>query len=260
MANLSYHRNNLLHQNLSFTNSTDFPLDGYCFFHGQNFVIFTTFTTTYILLIVPLCILILYQGLKKWRQNTSFSSASVSHSDCFTYHCVTMFFHILTCLERFVAVVHPITYLSLKTERGIRIRNATIACVWLLCLVWTCLTRITNRMLIWDLCFMILALTVVSFCSISILCVLIRSGPGGKGEDRKTVDQSKQRAVFTIVSILGVLLLRVVSNLVWELMEISTRATECVIVTSVFWFNLPSCLVLPALFLHKERRRAQDFQ
>ncbi|XP_021168709.2 uncharacterized protein LOC110367370 isoform X1 [Fundulus heteroclitus] len=284
MADPSSYYNYRLQQN-----STSFSSDPYCFRHRQSIVILAAFAITYIVVFFPLCILILYQGLKKWMKNPGLSSASVSHSDCFTYHSVTMeligvfgfilcscsiykkmvdiaaigilvfffkwygevFFHILTCLERYLAVVHPITYLSLKSKRGTRIRNITIASVWLLCLVWTYLCKIT-KMIIWDLCYLIFALIVISFCCISVLCVLIQPGPGGQGKDRRRVDESKRRAFITIVSILGVLVLRVASNVIWELVMISTGLIECVMMAFTFWLNLPSSLVLPALFLYRE--------
>lgn len=268
--------------------SAVFPSGSFCFFFGRSFVVWSIFATTYVLLLFPLCILILCRGLQKLRQR-----AAVSHADCFTFHTVAMemigvlgyvlcscgiyrktfhlasvgmvvsfvkwygevLFHILTCLERYLAVMHPITYLSFRSERGIRIRNAAIACVWLLCLVWTCLCEATDLM-VWDLCFLILALVLVSFCSVSVLCVLIRPGPGGQGDDRSRVDQHKRRAFFTIMSILGVVVLRVVSNLVWEMMKVSTGSIQCIIVVSAFWFNIPSSLVLPALFLRRERKKA----
>ncbi len=115
-----------------------------------------------ILLLLPLCILVLYLGFQQWHQLPP--GTTMSHSDVFTYHMVgtellgilgfkltscgvhTEFhqiltvsiyllsinsngqtlFHILTCVERYLDVVHPITYLSLRTARGIRVRNVTI--------------------------------------------------------------------------------------------------------------------------------------
>lgn len=41
-------------------------------------------------------------------------------------------FHILTCVERCLAVVHPVPYLRLKNKRGVRIQAVSTGCVWLL--------------------------------------------------------------------------------------------------------------------------------
>ncbi|KAG8006021.1 hypothetical protein GBF38_005130 [Nibea albiflora] len=133
----------------------------------------TTFTVTSVLLLLPLYILVLYLGLQRRRQQRC--GATTSHSDLFTYHMVfmelisvlgsclcccgvhtdhplvtlvgiylsvinltgQMLFHILTCVERYLAVVHPVTYRSLKEARGIRMRNVIIGCVWLLCFAGT---------------------------------------------------------------------------------------------------------------------------
>ncbi|KAJ4945170.1 hypothetical protein JOQ06_013706, partial [Pogonophryne albipinna] len=72
-------------------------------------------------------------------------------------------FHVLTCLERYLAVVRPIIYLRLRNVQGVRIRNISIG--------------------------------------LSVLCVLIRPGPGN-GE---RVDQSKQSAFYTVTAITAAL-------------------------------------------------------
>ncbi len=135
---------------------------------SAGYVSVTTITFANILLL-PLYIYVLYLGLQRWRRQRS--GTTVSHSDFITYNMIAtellgtfgtvliccgvltdlplmvilgvclviekltaqMLFHILTCVERYLAVVHPITYLSLRKAREIRIRNITISCMWLLC-------------------------------------------------------------------------------------------------------------------------------
>ncbi|KAK2863416.1 hypothetical protein Q5P01_002949 [Channa striata] len=106
-------------------------------------------------------------------------------------------FHVLTCVERYLAVVHPITYRGLK-----------------------------------------------------------RSGPGEVGKDRERVDQSKQRAFYTIMSIMGVLWLLFVGVLVcvwlgFTATPLMSYRVRCVEMISAIWFNLPNSLLLPLLFLHR---------
>jgi len=262
-----------------------------CFLCSPGSFIFTSYIITNIFLLLPLCIFILYHGLQQQRQKRSTSTAAaMSHCDCFTYHMVTieligssgcivcscaiistrtdilsvgfsilsftgfgkMFFHILTCLERYLAVVHPIIYLSLKQERGIRIRNISTGCVWLLCSVLTSLQTTKELFIIVNFCLLILSLIVISFFSIFVLYVLISPGPGEQNRGRQKAEQPKKRAFYTIVTILGALVLNFTCGLVWAVLFASGESINCVIMTCELWFHLPSSLVLPLLFLHRE--------
>ena len=118
-----------------------------------------------------------------------------------------MFFHTLTCLERYLAVVHPIIYLSLKNERGIRIRNITNGCVWPLSIMEAYVFMLFNTYL--NLSVLIVILIIIVFFSLSVLCVLTRPGPGEQGGDGGRVDQSKQRAFYIIMVILVLLLVKI---------------------------------------------------
>ncbi|KAL3046058.1 hypothetical protein OYC64_004131 [Pagothenia borchgrevinki] len=206
----------LLHQIL--------PNEMECLISRPSSLIFLSFYITITLLILPICIFVLYLGLQRWRQRSS-TSSTTSHSDIFTFHmvlielvdysgftlylyglytvhviiyrvgyfvvCFTWYgrnsFHVLTCVERYLAVVHPVTYMNLKGERGVRIRNICIGCVWLIFIAVTPL-NIEKPLFYFDLSLTIIALGIVFFCSMSVLCVLIRPGPGEQGRDRKRVD------------------------------------------------------------------------
>ncbi|KAK2899464.1 hypothetical protein Q8A73_012593 [Channa argus] len=170
------------------------------------------FTITKVFLIFPLSVFVLYLGHQQWQQHCSFKMTS--DSDFFSFQMAAMeliselgwgllccgfythifymtivginvffiifpgqiMFHVLTCVEHYLAVVHPITYRGLKQSAGVRIRNICTG--------------------------------------ISVLCVLIRPGPGEVGKDRERVAQSKQKAFYTIMSIMGVLWLLFVGILV----------------------------------------------
>ena len=283
--------NDSLHQpNISFINSYG-PLNFNCIFNSPGSFVFLTFCITHSFLLLPLCILVLHLGFQQWRKQRSTSTAAMtSHSDIFTYHMVTMelmgvlgyilsccgifrhhvmsiwagfhlwsmnwygeiFFHILTCVERYLAVVHPIIYLSLKGERGVRIRNIIIGCVWLLSIGVTTLVYLAIVSSILNICLCIFSLVIISLCNLSVLCVLIHPGPGEQGGNRERVDQSKKRSFYTIMAILGVLLLRFFWNIVWIYFEFRSGGTQCVTALSDFWFNVPSSLVIPLLFLRRK--------
>lgn len=252
--------------------------------------IYIAFNTSRIISLLPLCIFILHHGFQQRKQKRSISSAAtMSHSDCFTYHVVTMellvvlgyivcffgiyrkdyymlnigvfvvffvwygelCFHVLTSVERYLAVVHPVTFLRFKNKRGVRFRNVVVGCVWLLCLAGIGILTIGDFGIVFPFCLLILSIFSVSFCSLSVLRVLTRPGPGDQGEDRARVDPSKQRALHTIVAILAVLLLKFAWDALWLKLYSQRESTDCTILVSDFCFTLPSSLVLPALFLHR---------
>ncbi|TKS93377.1 hypothetical protein D9C73_026635 [Collichthys lucidus] len=123
-----------------------------CFGSRPGIFIFVAFSVTNVFLL-PLYILVLYMGYQRRRQQRSGSAAGMtSHSDIFTYNMIGLeligvlgccfyccgaltnvkaivlvgmdifsitspgqtLFHLLTCVERYLAVVHPIIYLGLR--------------------------------------------------------------------------------------------------------------------------------------------------
>ncbi|KAL3050866.1 hypothetical protein OYC64_001188 [Pagothenia borchgrevinki] len=268
----------------SSSNSTLHPAD--C---QHPILVFTALYIVYILL-VPLFIFVLYIGFQRWRKRGS--ATTTSHSDVFTFHMVTLeligvvgytiycygiysnqkyltkvglnvfsvmspgkaLFHLLTCVERYLAVVHPVIYLRLRQGGGVRIRNISIGCVWCICFFAASLHDLLIALIIITFGYLVFSLIVAGFCSISVLFVLIRPGPGEGGGNRERVDQSKQRAFYTIMAIMAALLLRFASTLVSSTLYISSVLGDCeehAMMWSLFWFNVPSSLVLPLLFLQR---------
>lgn len=252
----------------------------------------TIFTITTILLLLPLLILVLYGGLQ--QQQRQRSNRTSRHSDCFTYHMVAMelvgilgsvallcglftnnkpmkiagiyfftfnlpgqtLFHLLTCLERYIAVIHPTTFRRLKEAKVIKIRNVVIFCIWLLCLSeigFLAAHGVIHIILIaFGTC---LNIGIASFFSVSVLHALIGPGPRERRfRSTEQADQSKLRAFYTIMAILGVLLLRfgghVLIFIVFFLQQVG-MTEQCVMVMSGVWFGFPSSLLLPLLFVHR---------
>lgn len=265
--------------------------------YKANIFIVVAFTVIKTLLLLPLCVPILYLGSRHWLQQRSFAASS--HSDIFCYNMMVVelislvgwslfcygsyvelswilspgyyimlialpgqiLFHCLTCVERYLAVVHPITYLALRNTAGMRIRNVGVGCVWLLCFTWTGIAVLYYPILPFVPFFCILgfSLIVVSFCSLSVLCVLIRPGPGEGGGNREQVDQLKRRAVVTLTAIMGVLLLHFVGFVVCFAVRVArllSNSDGCVLTVCAIWFSLPTSLLLPLLLLHRAAKLA----
>ena len=275
----------------SSSNSSLHPLLNDCL---QNKAVISIFMTVFIgyILLAPLYILVLSVGFQRWRkQGPVATSARMADSDIFTYNmavleliCLLGFFfyccgafanqpgvvvvgsylyglvspgqtvfHLLTCVERYVAVVHPITYLGLRQSGRLRIRYISVGCVWLLCFGSLSISTIDEYfIIICNALLLFFSCCGVFYFSLSVLCILIRPGPGEVGEHR--VDKSKQRAFYTIMGIMGALLLKLLSTLVSTATAFSGSLSTielCLVGTFASWFNLPSSLVLPLLLLHR---------
>lgn len=252
-----------------------------CLIAPESKFIFVGFFITNSSILLLLCLLILYHRVCEWKLSGPTSSlvSTMSHSDFFTYHLVLMkligtfgcitctfgiyldqnklfvggalpwsyswygetLFHIVTCLDRYLAVVHPLVYMQLRNKQGIR--KISASCVWLLSFIGMSLLS-RDVFVIMNICTLTVVLAIVAFCSFSTLLVLVRPCPG----------QSKRRAFYTILAILVVLILRFVASLFWALAYALQLSYGCLIMCSTVWFTLPSSLVLPLLFLHRAEK------
>ncbi|KAM8828642.1 LOW QUALITY PROTEIN: proteinase-activated receptor 3 [Spinachia spinachia] len=103
------------------------------------------------------------------------------------------------CLDRYMAVVHPITFAELKDRHH---RAALAAAVWLVILAYAaakCADSIAN----FDVVFtatILAAFAFMVFCNIAILLALRRSGPG-----RDEMHPVKKRAFKMVLIILAII-------------------------------------------------------
>lgn len=247
----------------------------------------SSFLVTCCLTVIPLCALVIYVGVQR-------TGITASHSDHFAYHTVIntfvsfaavtllgcgviaaldfmaivglfifcastflfMLFDTLTCVERYVAVIHPITYRNLKNVKGVTIRNVAIGCTWLLSFSLTNFMVVKSQSLIIHI-FMsvtVSCIAVVFFCSLRVLYVLVRPGPGKVGGAKQQVDQAKLRAFYTIVTILVALLVRFGTNALlssFYTLAVQTEDSKCHLMFCVVWMNLLGIVVQPLLFLQR---------
>ncbi|KAL4007968.1 hypothetical protein ACER0C_001820 [Sarotherodon galilaeus] len=273
---------------MSFNSTSNYIMDDICSISSSKLIPYYAVKIT---LLITVCFLVFYVSHQRWRRQRSFKTAS--HSDIFTYHmaamellgvlgCIFMswglytvdlseavgfyasyvayygeiLFHLLTCVERYLAVVHPITYMSLRNARGIRIRNICICFVWVLSLGLSGVVILLPPIHQSAPTFCILApsIIIISFCSLSVLFALIRPGPGEGGRERETVEKSKLRAFYTVTAISCAVWLWVVAVLLYNALNTSiivSSTGKCLMLMCLICFNLPSCLVLPLLYLHR---------
>lgn len=261
-----------------------------CLIDTTGSAIITSYTIVISFTLLPLFIFTIYLEVQQWLQQRS--ARSISHSDVFTFNMIIMdlinvvgsiiicigkytsvlqmsivgiytvtlnsngqvFFHLLTCLERYLAVVHPFTYRSLRKEKAIGIRNVVIVLVWLLCLVFLVTVDLKDQILRETLisCLVLPSFLIISLCNLIILLVLKRPRPGDSRHQQ--VDQAKIRVFCTNLFIMSALLLRfgwdIISFRIAILLHLQ-HEQMCAILMSTFWTNIPSSLILPLLFLHR---------
>lgn len=254
----------------------------HCSQSGPAFLVSISFFVFKTAIVLPCAVVVLRLGHQHWR-----SSATARHADVFTYNvalfdlvfiagfllflCGSFFellqvkivafylssamfpgpvlLHILTCLERYLAVVHPVTYLRLRGSGGTGIRNVALVCAWLLCFGWSAGGEETvNFPFIPIFLLFGIALTVATSSSLRVLWVLIRPKPGeGGGASR-----SKLRAFQTMTAITGTMWMWFLGIMVSLALSTDHRQVDsCLVLVCGYWFTLPSNLVLPLLFLHR---------
>ncbi|XP_067280770.1 chemokine XC receptor 1-like [Pseudorasbora parva] len=111
-------------------------------------------------------------------------------------------FQCLVCVERYLAVLHPVTFLKYKPLRY-RVICCTVA--WIICL-GSCLVCMyilseENKYIytwFFSLQFL-LFLSIQLFCLVAVLRALKQSGPGERGREREEENHIKRRAFYLIL-------------------------------------------------------------
>ncbi|KAF5891009.1 uracil nucleotide/cysteinyl leukotriene receptor-like, partial [Clarias magur] len=112
-------------------------------------------------------------------------------------------FQCTVCAERYVAVVHPIIFLRYKP---LRYKAAVLAVCWLIAGVFAVWGEFTGNF--YSLMAVLLLIMLVEmFCSLSILVMLKRGGPGESKDGEKQQSNLVKKKAFTIVSLLQAKLL-----------------------------------------------------
>ncbi|XP_042604402.1 chemokine XC receptor 1-like [Cyprinus carpio] len=110
-------------------------------------------------------------------------------------------FQCLMCVERYLAVVHPVTFLKYKP---LRYRVICCTAAWIiiigscLCCLFTMVSQ--NIVYIWLLSMQfLLFFSIQLFCLVAVLRALKQSGPGQRGRQREEEHNMKRRVFYLIL-------------------------------------------------------------
>ncbi|XP_039545555.1 G-protein coupled receptor 35-like [Pimephales promelas] len=163
-------------------------------------------------------------------------------------------FQCIMCVERYLAVVHPVTFLKFKPLRY-RVICGTVAWIitlgsCLCCMIIYLLFTVTLHA--WFLLMQfLLFFSIQLFCLVAVLRALKQSGPGERGREREEENHMKRRA-FYIILITTV-------NIVFAHLPIIIAEIFVILMNRYHWtYWAPGlvCFVLasyvqPVLYLHR---------
>jgi len=159
-------------------------------------------------------------------------------------------FQCLICVERYLAVIYPVTFLKFKP---LRYRVICSIAVWLMvvfnCVLFTIYTFNMYVFMCYCLCQALLPLSVKLFCCVAVLRALKQSGPGETRRQEENL--MKRRAFNTIAMITMAILLIYAAFLVAALIYVLTLQFIPVLWSIGQFSFLLGGLVQPLLYLHR---------
>ncbi|XP_067280745.1 chemokine XC receptor 1-like [Pseudorasbora parva] len=166
-------------------------------------------------------------------------------------------FQCLMCVERYLAVVHPVTFLKFKP---LRYRVICCTATWIITLGSCCFSMFLPLNSIEQTWFFlvqfILFLSIQLFCLVAVLRALKQSGPGERGREREEENHMKRRA-FNIILITTVnMVIIYVPYTITGLFTIVTKQN-----IKALWFIGMLCFLLagfvqPVLYLCRAEKRS----
>ncbi len=170
-------------------------------------------------------------------------------------------FQCLICVERYLAVVHPVIFLKYKP---LRYRVICCTAVWIITL-GSCFTLVTISMVTLLLSSMkaytqlisiqfLPFLSIQLFCLVAVLRALKQSGPGERGRERKEENHMKRRAFYLIlITTVTLFIMFLPFIFTWFLTVLKQKEHKEV---SLIWFFSLCCFILtgfvqPVLYLHR---------
>ncbi len=156
-------------------------------------------------------------------------------------------FQCLICVERYLAVVHPVIFLKYKPLRY-RVICCTVA--WIITL-WSCLFSLylNQTKSILSLQFL-LVLSIQLFCIVTVLRALKQSGPGERRREREEQNHMKRRAFLIIlINTVGTIITYVPFSISGLVTILTNQRIYAIWITGLICYVL-ACFVHPVLYLH----------
>ncbi len=112
-------------------------------------------------------------------------------------------FQCLICVERYLAVVHPVTFLKYKPLRYKLVCSAVVWCMVISSCLFSIFTGNTHVLVYRGgiLLQFLLFFSVNLFCCLAVLITLKKPGPGERGREREEENHMKRRAFYLILII-----------------------------------------------------------
>ncbi|KAF7650522.1 hypothetical protein LDENG_00124930 [Lucifuga dentata] len=160
-------------------------------------------------------------------------------------------FQTCICVERYLAVIHPVLFLRLKP---LKYKLVGCAVVWLLVLIFCFTLAFMTKAMLFNLqsciiSFYLLLCLVKLFCCLSVFWALKKPGPGEGGREREQRDDLKMKAfkviliitVCTVMTYTPFVLIFILQNYI----EFQEAYVACVSIAVMTGF------VYPFLYLHR---------
>ncbi|XP_042603782.1 C-C chemokine receptor type 8-like [Cyprinus carpio] len=163
-------------------------------------------------------------------------------------------FQCLMCVERYLAVVHPVTFLKYKP---LRYRVICCTVVWIIALgsCLCCIFIIVSLKLhayVWFFSQQfLLFFSIQLFCLVAVLRALKQSGPGQRGREREEENHMKRRAFYIIlITTVSMTIMHVPFTITGFLSFLTPKNTHALWNIGLTFYVLAG-FVQPVLYLHR---------
>ncbi len=159
------------------------------------------------------------------------------------------FTNCLICVERYIAVAHPVIY---RNPAFVKHRYIGAALVWLLTLSYGGFVSFTfpDPPIAAYLVSLAISLLLITACSLGVLKILLRPSPGETQKEGKY--HQKKRAFVIITGILVCISVPYgMDMVVFGMKKYITYKTFCVMLGSNMWLIQGTSLIQPSLYLSK---------